>query len=308
VTGYVVPWDGYRGLEALDDGGARVLTSLSPVWYSPRADGGVVRNDDAPTAPVTSAAAAHHLAVLPSVSNYVDGRWAGDLVGRIVQDDALRAAHVRALTDVVTRNGWDGLDLDYEALSPRDRDAFSRFVAELATSLHRAGATLSVTLQARTADDPDAAQDYAALGRAADHVRVMAYDHAWSSSDPGPVAPLAWVEDVVAYTVSQVPASKVQVGIPAYGYDWTGSSGTALTTQDAVARAEREGVQVRWDAESASASFTYRDDAGAQHTVWYDDARSVAAKADAAAAHSVAGVAIWQLAGADPDTWAAINR
>jgi spore germination protein YaaH len=278
------------------------------VWYSPREDGAVVRTDESPTEPVTTSAAAHGLAVVPSVSNYVDGRWDGDLVGRLARDDTLRAAHVRALTDVVTSNGWDGLDLDYEALSPRDRDAFSRLVADLAASLHGVGATLSVTLAASTAADPEDAQDYAALGRAADRVRVMAYDHAWSGSDPGPVAPLDWVSDVVAYTVSQVPPSRVQVGIPAYGYDWDGTSGTPLATRDAAALAARHGAQVRWDAATASATFTYRDGSGARHTVWYDDARSARAKAGVASAHGVAGVAVWQLAGADPATWPAIDR
>ena len=39
--------------------------------------------------------------------------------------------------------------------------------------------------------------DYAAMGRVVDHIRIMAYDYS-TGSDPGPMAPLAYVREVIA--------------------------------------------------------------------------------------------------------------
>jgi spore germination protein YaaH len=41
--------------------------------------------------------------------------------------------------------------------------------------------------------------DFHALGLVADLVEVMAYDHAWQTSQPGDIAPARWVADVTAY-------------------------------------------------------------------------------------------------------------
>jgi len=46
----------------------------------------------------------------------------------------------------------------------------------------------------------------------------MAYD--FSTTSPGPIGPLPWSEDAVKYAVTQIPASKVFLGIPGYGRDW----------------------------------------------------------------------------------------
>ena len=41
----------------------------------------------------------------------------------------------------------------------------------------------------------DEAYDYAAIGRIADAVVLMAYDEHWSTSAPGPIASRPWFED-----------------------------------------------------------------------------------------------------------------
>ena len=142
----------------------------------------------------------------------------------------LMAAHVTAIVALVQRNQYAGIDLDYENLHAADRQAFSTFVTRLAHALHAKGKVLSVAVFAKTTNagtDPrNVAQDYAAIGRAADQVRLMAYDYHWESSAPGPVAPISWVRAVLRYAKTQIPASKIILGVPLYGYDWVGRHGT----------------------------------------------------------------------------------
>ena len=136
------------------------------------------------------------------------------------------AAQVASIVALTEREHYAGIDLDYENLHAGDRQAFTTFVTRLARALHARGKVLSVAVFAKTTNagtDPrNLAQDYAAIGRAADQVRLMAYDYHWASSPPGPVAPISWVRAVLRYARTQIPASKIILGVPLYGYDWVG--------------------------------------------------------------------------------------
>ncbi|WFR71357.1 hypothetical protein P9209_20230 [Prescottella defluvii] len=57
-----------------------------------------------------------------------------------------------------------------------------------------------------------------------------------------------------------------------------------------------------WDETSRSAHFGYLLD-GIAHEVWFENARSVEAKADLARHHGLAGIALWRLGGEDPSIW-----
>jgi spore germination protein YaaH len=60
-----------------------------------------------------------------------------------------------------------------------------------------------------------------------------------------------------------------------------------------------------WDATAGSWTFGYVRD-GEQHTVWYQDARSLRLAQDLAREAGLRGVAIWQLGGEDPEVWPAV--
>jgi spore germination protein len=223
----------------------------------------------------------------------------------------LRASHVAALVGAAAAANWDGIDIDYENLQAGDRTAVTAFLTQLAAALHRSGKVLTVTVPAITAvTEPDdaAAQafDVAAIGRVVDEIRVMAYDHAWATSPPGAVAPLPWVRDVVDYLAPLVPASKLVLGLAAYGYDWSGGRGEALTTTELQGLAGRVGATVRRDAAGSTPWFQYVKD-GVDHTVWFEDAVSSRAKIRLAADAGLAGVVVWRLGGEDRELWPLIT-
>ena len=162
--------------------------------------------------------------IVPSIANITGGKWSYQPVGRMLHSPELMAAQVAAIVALVQQNHYAGIDLDYENLHAADRQAFTTFVTRLAHALHAKGKVLSVAVFAKTTNagtDPrNVAQDYAAIGRAADQVRLMGYDYHWGSSAPGPVAPVSWIRAVLRYAKTQIPASKIILGVPLYGYDW----------------------------------------------------------------------------------------
>lgn len=307
VAAYLVPWDEEPGLASVQDHG-EAIDVVSPVWYTPQDDGTLARNQPSDTAPVRQAVEEAGALLIPSVSNFRDGRWDAELIRGIVTDEARMRSHVGHLAGLAEQHGWGGVDLDYEQLAAEDRAAFSSFVSALADRLHADDRRVTVALHAKTTDGGGAApfqraQDYRAIGRAADAVRIMAYDHHWAGSGPGPIAPVAWVEDVLAYAVEHIPAEKVVLGIGTYGYDWTDAGGRVVSWEQATDLAERHGADVRWDERSQAPWFTYTDDGGTGHTVWFEDARSAAAKLALADRFGLGGVFLWRLGGEDPDLW-----
>jgi spore germination protein YaaH len=108
------------------------------------------------------------------------------------------------------------------------------------------------------------AYDYAALGRHADLITLMAYDYHGAWGGPGPLAPADWVDQVLAFATSQLPADKVLLGLAFYGYDWNTTSGGArsLSYGQAARLADRYRVPIALDPATQSATFRYQAPAG----------------------------------------------
>jgi spore germination protein YaaH len=250
--------------------------------------------------------------IVPSIANITGGRWSYPPVGRMLHSPRLMAAQVAAIVALVQREHYAGIDLDYEDLHAGDRQVFTTFVTRLAQALHARGKVLSVAVFAKTTNagtDPrNVAQDYAAIGRAADQVRLMAYDYHWGSSAPGPVAPIGWVRAVLRYAKTQIPASKIVLGVPLYGYDWVGRHGTGISWLQALRLSRQYHAAARYDQATQTPWFRYRDASGREHTVWFENAASSRAKFAAAQGAQIAGVYLWMYGYEDTGTWSALGH
>lgn len=301
VSAWLVPWDTARGYKAFTDN-ADLYSDLSPFWYEMRTDGTIATYEGGGDSSIVSGARSHGVAVLPTITNNFDPAR----VHTMLATPTSRAAHIKALVDLTVAKSFDGIDIDYESLQASDRTLFSTFVSELASSLHAQGKKLSVTVHPKTSEpgtwDGPQAQDYAAIGRVSDRVRIMAYDYHWATSAAGAVAPLSWVDQVAAFAASVIPPAKVQLGIPLYGYDWVGSTGTGVTFEEANSRRAAAGAARQWSSADSSPWFSYTS-GGATHEVWYEDAQSVAAKLAVVDKYGLAGAAFWRLGGEDAGVW-----
>ncbi len=252
------------------------------------------------------------LRVVPSIANITGGKWAYQPVGRMLHSPALMARQVAAIVALVQRHDYAGVDIDYENLPAGDRHVFSTFARDLAGALHAHGKLLSVAVFAKTSNagtDPrNLAQDYAAIGRVADQVRLMGYDYHWATSPPGPIAPVDWIRAVLRYARTQIPASKIILGIPLYGYDWSGGHGSAISWLQALRLSRQYHAPPRYNVASQAPWFSYTDRAGHQHTVWFENAASSRAKFDVAQGSGIAGVYLWMYGYEDAGTWPALSQ
>jgi spore germination protein len=293
---------------------ASALDSASPNLYEVGPDGSVVLRQQ-PTGVVAPAQLdslrEREVALIPTISNTRDGSWDPQLIQTVLHDPALADRHVRAITDLVRRQGFAGIDIDYEDLAAADRDAFSAFVERLALALHAVDRVLTVDVFAKDSDqgydERNLAQDYAAIGAAADQVRLMAYDWHWQTSGPGPIAPADWVDRVLTYAVHEIPPEKVVLGVPTYGYGWGPQGGELVSWLQAYGLSEQHAVPVNWDQTAQSPWLTYTDTDGAEHTVWFENAYSIKAKLELAQHYRIGGVYLWLVGDEDDGLWQMVS-
>lgn len=250
--------------------------------------------------------------IVPSLANITDGLWQYEPVARILHDPQLMEQHIDEIVDLVNRENYAGIDIDYENLKAGDRQAFTEFITKLGKELDAHDKILSVAVFAKETDEGyderNVAQDYAALGKVADQVRLMAYDRHWATSPPGPTAPIDWVRSVVEYAKSEIPPERVVLGVPLYGYDWVGNRATSVTWLKALQLAEEHNVRPNYDTKSQTPWFRYTDDQGREHEVWFENSASSKAKFEVARGSGIRGVYLWMYGYEDTKTWEELKR
>ncbi|MDQ3887202.1 MAG: glycosyl hydrolase family 18 protein, partial [Actinomycetota bacterium] len=201
MSGYVPYWDQERAFDVVHQQPA-TFTQISPMWYSLNRNGKIVLADDDNTDVDQGEVRFLQdsgILVLPTLTNLRNGDWEPALVRSMLRDGIVRRRHVDAVVELVERNGYDGIDIDYEDLRADDRAPYSEFLSSLGEALHRNGRLLTSSVYAKESEpgpnDHNIVQDYTAIASACDQVRVMTYDYHYSTSEPGPVAPAEWVEN-----------------------------------------------------------------------------------------------------------------
>jgi spore germination protein YaaH len=298
-------------------GSPNTFSEMSPWIYGLDGNGRIVPQYSAAEAATVNAQLARlraaRIPLVPTLANIVAGTWAYQpVITNILHVPRLRAEHIAEIVAFVQRQDYAGIDIDYEDLRASDRTAFTAFITELAAALHAKGKVLSVDLFAkpdnRGYDQRNLAQDYRAIGQVADQVRLMGYEYHWADSDPGPIAPLGWIRAVLRYAKTQIPANKIILGVPLYGYDWVAGHGTPVSWLQAFQLSERYGVQPRFDAASQSPWFSYTDSSDRRHVVWFENGPSVKAKVETAADAGIGGVYVWLYGLEDTSIWTALRQ
>lgn len=265
------------------------------------------------SAGLEAAAARGGKTLLAAVHNVYGSGFDRDAIHTLLADPAARARAVENIHRLV-RGRYRGVNLDLENLYPSDREAYTAFVRQVAERLRPEGYLVTLAVPAKTADNRwdgwSGAYDYDALGRIADYLVIMSYDEHWAGGPPGPIASLGWVERVARYAAAHIPPEKILLGVPAYGYDWPASGGAArgLTAPGAARKAASVGAPVRWDGAAQVPYFTYWDVQGTRHTVYFENASSLAAKVDLVTRLRLAGIALWRLGHEDPAAWEGVIR
>lgn len=308
-NGYIEP----RGEASERDDVAKVSGSLTYVTmfsYQVTREGDLVQLKDEYA---RQGAADGGAVPMMALTNIDEDAFSRELGEAILGSEELQNTLFDRVIAVMQEKGFRALNIDFEFIRPEDREAYNQFLRRAAQRMHDAGYLISTALAPKVSGEQVGAwyeaHDYPAHGEIVDFVVIMTYEWGWSGGPPMAVAPIDQVERVIKYAASVMPANKIMMGIPLYGYDWTlpyvegGPYAKVVSPQDAIDLAVTRGIAIQYDDRSQSPFMSYWDDAGKEHVVWFEDARSIQAKFDLVKQYGLRGVSYWKLPLEFPQNW-----
>jgi len=284
----------------------RGLTYLAPFHYHVTAAGQIMGKPDNS---LVREAHGYGVRVLPVISNFVGPQFNPFIIRNIITHRDIQDTLINNLIEMLDRSNSDGVNLDLENMFPEDRALFTAFVTRLANIFRARGKLVTISVPAMLKDEPSAhwkgAFDYRAIGQAVDRVVLMTYEEHWPGSDPGPIASIPWITGVLTYAASNIDTGKLLLGVPMYGYDWPldKGKGKSVTYTRAMNLASRYQAEIQWDDVMQAPHFSYTDDNGVVHRVWFENVASIRAKVAVVRRFGIKGIGIWEMKLTFPDFW-----
>ena len=290
------------------------LTYLTLFTYGFRPDGTLIDINDRELIALAREYGTSPLMHLSSLTE--SGQFSNELSRALLENPSAQQALIQSVLSVIRERGYDGVDIDFEYVFADDAPAYVAFVQKLTEALNAEGYITVVALAPKTSIGQPGllyeGHDYAGLGNAANAALLMTYEWGYTYGPPMAVAPIRNVQAVIDFAVTQIPAGKLFLGIPNYGYDWSlpfvagESKARSISNVSAVEIARRTGSIIRYDNEAQSPFFTYNED-GVDHEVWFEDANSIAAKLRLPAAYGMLGASYWNVMRPFPQNWLVLN-
>ncbi|MGG1230670.1 glycosyl hydrolase family 18 protein [Bacillus halotolerans] len=251
------------------------------------------------------------------ISNYNDAIYDfdGNLANRVMTDKTARKRFTDQLISLAKKHHYYGVNIDFEAVNPKDRSAYSSFIQYVSQALKKKHIKIMVSVPAKSADDKNDdwswPYDYAKIGKYADYVQVMTYDEHGIWGEPGSVASTSWIKRSLQFSVKKIKANKVIMGVPAYGYDWDlkdGSSSSAKEWNDIKSLIKKQKAKPAFNKKTGSMTFSYTDKKKHKHVVWYENEKTIETKSRLAKQYKIAGVSVYALGHESESFWKAIQK
>ncbi|MBE5735487.1 MAG: LysM peptidoglycan-binding domain-containing protein [Clostridiales bacterium] len=240
---------------------------------------------------------------LMTVTNIGGDGFSGDIAHELFVSENATNNFVSNVLDIMAREGYYGLNVDFEYLHPEDRQLYNDFLANLSTVLHQNGYILAVAVAPKTSDNMQGvlyeAHDYMRIGEVSDIVIIMTYEWGYLYGDPQAISPIDKIDQVISYAVTRIPSNKILLGVSNYAYDWQlpyikGEPARYLSNTQALDLAREKGSTIKFDSRAMSPFFNYYTPTN-QHVVWFEDVRTLNAKLQLVDRYNLAGISIWNI-------------
>lgn len=222
-----------------------------------------------------------------------------DEFSTIINDYKYRKIMADDIIEYIEKYNLDGINLDFEFMYEKDKDAFSKFVIELAPRVRATGACLSVDVTA-----PDGSSNWSMcydrnlIGEVADYIVFMGYDQ-YGSSKIGTTSGYNWVETSINkfLKTEEIPSNKVILGLPFYTKLWKTKNGETISSSVVYIRDVGtqilNGANKQWQEELQQYYIEY-EKGGYLYKMWIEDETSFEKKLKLVNKYKLAGAGYWR--------------
>lgn len=257
--------------------------------------------------------------------------------------DQNRDHHINQIMAIVLENKFDGININYERIYGFNMPNFLKFMQKLSKKLHERNLVLFYTMSGRISDTKVAinpiklvtSKSQAKAGfiskfiritpeykkiiaESCDQVIVMGYDEwgipcryskdCFNSKYYLSHASDQWVDQIIKYALSYIPAKNLLLGIPTYGLEFKiyhlGNNikfkkVRGITLRDAIELAKTHNITPKRTS-GGELSFTYKVDDELRYVCFLDE-YSIRNKISSVKKYGLKGFYIFRLDGTEPD-------
>jgi spore germination protein len=288
------------------------LTYLTVFYYRITNEGDIVNIDDQE---VINIAKAYGVAPIMSISTLTTtGDADVEAAHSIITDNDKQETLIKSVLDNMKAKGYYGLNIDMQNIPMEDKQLYVDFITNISGRVRQEGYYVIITLTPRTFPTETGIMyqgpEYATLGQLTDNTMLLSYEWGHAHS-PQPALPITAVRALLDYSVTQIPAEKINIGLPTIGYVWQlpfipgYTLANAITHDSALTLANEVGAIVQRDTASEAPYFTYTTDS--EYIVWFRDVRSTAALLALVEEYGLNGIGIWNTMQFAPSLWFLVN-
>lgn len=231
----------------------------------------------------------------------------------IINDFELRQNMINQIKEYAKKYDLDGINLDFEYMYKADKEAFSRFVTELAPQLRDMGVCLSVDVTAPDGGDNwSLCYDRNVIGEVADYIVFMGYDQ-YGTNSIGTTSGYNWLRINLNKFMDydEVPADKIILGLPFYTKIWKTKNDEVVSSQvvfmSAVENFIPDNASKEWKEDIQQYYVQYEKD-GYVYKMWVEDLKSFEKKIELVEEYELAGAGYWRKGLESNDVWSVIEE
>ncbi len=304
---YVMFWQYGSSLDGLGDKIDGVNVASPTVYEISNALGDVSGKI---TSGYVNKAHSYGYSVWPIITNGIDNaNYSSQDTSTIMNSEIARENLIKNILNILERDNLDGINIDFEAMKSEDKELYTQFIRELAPLVREKGKVLSVDMYFVNYIDRKK------VGQAADYAVLMGYDEngGWSEKS-GSVSSLSWVDGLINSLMndSNIPESKIILGVPFYTRLWTEKAGeakpssTIYTMNQAMNYINKNNIDFSYNEESGKNYFEYTK-GSVTYKMWIEDAVSIKNRVDIVNKYNLAGISAWRKGFEMSDIWNVIT-
>jgi len=297
------------------------LTTISPTWFTVADTRGNINS--LASSQYVNYAHQSNIEVWGLVRDFDGGINSYEESYELLSHTTHRENLINQLIAEALKTKLDGINVDFEKISPECGEHFIQFVRELSVKCRQNGIILSV--------DNYVPQGYnrhynlKEQGTVADYVIIMGYDEHYAGSyESGPVASLEYVKTGIEEALKVVPKEKLINAVPFYTRLWKEVPKTEgeLAAEEGTEAAEYSvkvtssaygmraaeqviataGAQIVVD-EATGHNYAQWEADGATYKIWLEDEAALEAKLKLMKENELAGTGAWRLGYEKSGTW-----
>ncbi len=222
---------------------------------------------------------------------------------------------INNIVSLLNSRGGNGVNIDFEGMGSSDKTPFKNFMVNLKNALVAANPNYELSV-ALYAVDWSTSFDIPNLNPVINKFIIMGYDYYYSgSAQAGPEAPLYNFQTGYNYTLTRsvtyylkqgATPSKLLLGLPYYGREWSTAAATAPSNTTGAFTSTRlynyvknnpttySAANKKWESNCYNPFYAYVS-AGQQRQCWIDDVYSMGRKFDMVNQRGIGGIGIWAL-------------